>query len=292
MLPSRRPGTPPSAGGDAAVGRPGTPPFGGDPVIATPHYPPFSIAAVKAVLLGVPASHPTLAAELMLERKGIEVARYDLLTGVHPLLLRTAFPGGTVPAVVLDGQRLQGSRNISRALDAIVPDPRLFPREPERRAAVEQAELWGELVLQPAARRLTWAAVRRERSAIESYLEGAKMALPAGLAARTAAPFVWLSARRNRATDRAARRDLAALPGMLARVDGLISGQVIGAEDPNAADFPIATSLRLLMTLEDLRPAIQPRPGGRLALRLVPDYPGRMPPVFPTEWLDSVRNRP
>jgi glutathione S-transferase len=245
---------------------------------------------VKAVVIGVPASHPTVAAELMLELKSIEAYRYDLVPGLHRFVLRRAFPDGTVPALVLDGQRLQGTRNISRALDALRPEPPLFPREAERRAAVERAELWGDLVLQAAARRLAWAALRRDRSTIRSFLEGAHLGLPTGLAVATAAPVILLSARLNRVTDRTARRDLAALPGLLDRVDGLIAEGVLGAGDgPSAADYQIATSIRLLSTFDDLREAIDARPAGRHARDVVPRFDGRIPAVFPPDWLHSVR---
>jgi glutathione S-transferase len=244
---------------------------------------------VKATLLSLPASHPTVAARLMLERKGVEVRQVDLLPALHKLLLRAmGFPGVTVPAVFLDGQRLQGSRTISRALDALVPEPRLFPSEAGPRETVERAELWGDLVLQSAARRLAWAALMRDRSTLGTFLEDAHLGVPDDLAVATAPPFVWLAARLNRAGDRSARRDLAALPRMLDRVDRLIADGVIGGERPNAADYQLATSVRLLMTLDDLRPAIKARPAGRLAAEIVPRFPGRVPPVFPAEWLRRV----
>jgi glutathione S-transferase len=245
---------------------------------------------VKAVLIGVPASHPTVAAELMLARKGIEFDRFDLVPGLHRLVLRRAFPGGTVPAVVLDGQRLQGTRTISRALDVLVPQPALFPDQPERRAAVERAELWGDLVLQPAVRRLAWAALKRDRSTISTFLESARLGLPTGLAVATAAPVIALSARLNRAGDRSAKRDLAALPRLLDRVDELVSSVVLGGNgSPNAADFQIAPSVRLLLAFDDLRPAIERRPAGAHALRVIPRFDGRIPPAFPADWLRSVR---
>src|SRR5205807_6405474 len=71
------------------------------------------------------------------------------------------FRGGTVPAVKLDGRKLQGSRNISRALDARWPDPPLFPADPALRARVEEAERWGEEQLQPIPRRLFRYGVAR-----------------------------------------------------------------------------------------------------------------------------------
>jgi glutathione S-transferase len=248
------------------------------------------IAAVKAVLLGVPASHPTVAAEMMLARKGIEFERFDLVPALHRFVLRRAFPGGTVPAMVLDGQRLQGTRTISRALDVLVPEPALFPAEPERREAVERAELWGDLVLQPVVRRLAWAALKRDRSTIDTFLESARLGLPTGLAVATAGPVVALSARLNGAGDRSAKRDLAALPRLLDRVDELVSREVLAGDGaPNAADCQIAPTGRLLLAFDDLRPAIEQRPAGRHALGVAPHLEGRIPPVFPAEWLRSVR---
>ena len=43
------------------------------------------------------------------------------------------------------------------------------------------------------------------------------------------------------------------------------------------------------MTLEDLRPLIEDRPAGKLAMRVVPDYPGNAPPVLPAAWLEPLR---
>ena len=57
---------------------------------------------------------------------------------------------------------------------------------------------------------------------------------------------------------------------------------------PNAADFQIATSIRLLMTLDDTRPALDGRPIADYALRLVPDYPGYAPAALPPEWKRSL----
>jgi glutathione S-transferase len=242
------------------------------------------------VLIGVPASHPTVAAELMLARKGVEAYRYDLAPGLHRFVLRRAFPGGTVPALLLDGQRLQGTRVISRALDALVPEPALFPEEPGRREAVERAELWGDLVLQPVARRLAWAALKRDRSTIRSFLEDARLGMPTGLAAATAGPFVALSAWLNKAGEGSARRDLAALPRLLDRVDELISSGVLGGDGSlNAADCQIAPTVRLLLAFVDLREAVEARPAGRYAMGVVPRFAGQIPRVFPAEWLRSVR---
>ncbi len=85
--------------------------------------------------------------------------------------------------------------------------------------------------------------------------------------------------------DETARACLEALPGQLDRVDALLAEGVIGGERPNAADFQIAPSVRLMLCFDQLRAHIDARPAGRHARALVPDYPGRFKAVFPAEWM-------
>ncbi|MGZ5309593.1 MAG: glutathione S-transferase family protein [Solirubrobacterales bacterium] len=237
-----------------------------------------------------PASHPSRTAMLMLEYKGIPYKRRDLIYIVSKGWLRAAgFPGVTVPALKLDGKRVQGSTGIARELDRVQAEPPLFPPDSERRTAVEKAESWGAEVLQPKARRILWACLKRDRSSIRSYLEGSRLGLPHGLATRTAAPIIALSARFNEATDERVEADLATLQDDLDRIEKWIAEGVLGGEQPNAADFQIATSLRALMTLDDLRPVIENRPAGRLAMRLVHEYPGNVSAVLPPDWLEPLQ---
>lgn len=244
---------------------------------------------MEARLFVIPASHPSITAALMLERKGIPFKRTDLLPVISKGVLRAAgFPGVTVPALKIDGAKVQGSRPIARELERRVPEPPLFPADPERRAAVEEAERFGDEELQHPIRQLLWWGIKRDKAPLRSYSEGAKIGMPIGLAMKTAAPIVALSARFNQADDDNAKAALAALPGLLDRVDAYIAAGTIGGEEPNAADFQIAPSLGLAMTMADLRPAIEGRPAGALAERIVPDYPGHTPPVFPAAWLDAL----
>ena len=236
---------------------------------------------MRATLFAQPASHPSLAAQLMLEHKGVDYRRIDLVAATHRTIVRAlGFPRKTVPAIRLDGAKIQGTREIALALDALIPSPPLFPADPERRRKVEEAEAWGEEVLQPVPRRLIWNALNRDRSTLESYLEGAKLGIPTPIAARTAAPIAMAARRYNRATDENVQRDLAALPGLIDRVDELIERGVIGGAERNAADFQIATSISLLLTMDDFRPMIEGRPAERLARDVVPNQPGHMPRVF------------
>jgi glutathione S-transferase len=245
---------------------------------------------VSATLYVIPGSHPSMAARLMLELKGVEYKRRDLMPVISKAVLKALrFPGVTVPALRLDGQRIQGSTTIARELDRLRPEPPLLPGDPERRAAVEEAERWGDEVLQAQARRISWNAIKRDHSVIGSYAEGSRLGIPISVATKTSAPIIAAEVRLTKASDDNVRSDLVALPGALERIDDWIDDGVLGGADVNAADLQIASSVRLLMTLDDLRPALEQRPAGEHALRLVPDFPGRIPPVFPAAWVEPLR---
>ena len=243
----------------------------------------------EAKLYVIPGSHPSRSAMLMLDRKGIPFKRVDLMPVISKGVLRAMrFPRNTVPAMKLNGTRVQGTREIARELDRIQPEPPLYPADPEKRGKVEEAEAWGD-TFQHNPRQLSWWALKRERSAMATYAEGARLGIPVGLAVKTGGPIVAAAARLNEATDENVRADLTSLRGDLDRIDAWIAEGVIGGPEPNAADFQIAPTVRLLMTLDDIRPFVESRPCGEMAKRVVPDFPGRTPQVFPPEWLDGLR---
>jgi glutathione S-transferase len=243
----------------------------------------------RAKLYVIPGSHPSRTAMLMLERKGIPYKRVDLMPVVSKGALRALrFPHNTVPALKLSGQRVQGSMEIGRELDRVQPEPALYPADTEKRAKVEEAEAWGD-EFQQKPRRFSWWAFKHERAPMASYSEGARLGIPIGLAVKTGGPLVALAARFNESTDAKVRADLSSLPEDLDRIDGWIADGVIGGPEPNAADYQLAPSLRLLMSFDDLRPFIEGRPCGEMAMRVVPDFPGRTPQVAPPEWLEGLR---
>ncbi|HSC21153.1 MAG TPA: glutathione S-transferase N-terminal domain-containing protein [Solirubrobacterales bacterium] len=244
---------------------------------------------MKVRLFSMPGSHAATTGELLFQQKGIEYKRTDLLPVVSWVVLKALrFPAVTVPAAKIDGEPVQGTREIARALEARQPEPPLFPADAERRRAVEEAERFGDEVLQQRVREIFLWSARKDRSGLVGYLEGAKIGMPHRLAALTAGPFIALDARSRGATDENVRAAIVALPGLLQRVDDWIAEGVLGGEQLNAADLQIAPSLRLAMSLDDLRPAIEDRPAGRLATRVVEHFPGRTPPVLPREWLGPV----
>jgi glutathione S-transferase len=242
---------------------------------------------MTAVLYAIPASHPCAAVERALQLKRIPYRRSELIPVVSRLQQRLRFDAGTVPGVVFeDGARVAGSRAIVRELERRVPAPALLPEDGDARTRVERAEEWGEQVLQPLARRVLWAALRRAPAAIQSYAEGAKLRVPVA-AARASAPLVALLAQRvNGAGDAPVRADLGSLETHLGRIDGWIADGTLGDAEPNAADLQIGASVRLLMTLEDVRPLLDERPAGALARRWFATYPGTTPAgTLPRAWL-------
>jgi glutathione S-transferase len=249
------------------------------------------MAAMDARLYVFPGSHAAMIGRLLLEQKGISYRRVDLLPVVAKLATRAlGFPSNTVPALKIEGRKVQGTRNISRELERLQPEPALFPADPEKRAAVEEAERFGDEEMQPPFRQIPYWAYLKDLSPLRSYAEGARIGIPIGLAMKTAWPIIKLASRFNDVSDENVRRDLAALPAQLQQVDEWIAAGVLGGEQLNAADLQIAATVRLAMTFDDLRPAIENRPAGRLAMRAVPDYPGKTPPVFPPAWLQPLHS--
>jgi glutathione S-transferase len=223
-------------------------------------------------LVAVPASHPCAAVEAALRLKAVRYRRIDLVPLLHKPVQRVLFGAPTVPGLILsDGGRVVGSRPIMRALEARVPEPALLGW-PD----VDEAERWGDEVLQPLVRRLMWASLRRAPAALQSYAVGARPPVPA--------PLIWLIApllTRAAVAIHAAgpvqeAADLAALSAHLDRIDSWIADGTLGRETPSVADLQIGSGLRLLMTAEAFAPRIDARPAGALARRWFPSFPGQL----------------
>ena len=246
---------------------------------------------MKVTLYGIPGSHPVRAVRLMLGYKGIPYKNVDLFPVVSrfvvPHVLR--FSSNRVPAMKIDGRRIQGTQAIARELDRLKSEPRLFPLDPAERSKVEDAERWADGFQQIPRTIIWWALKHAPTSDMASFLADAKLGLPAGVSARTAAPVVYGARRLNNSYDTEVERRLAELPGALGKIDELIEEGVLNGDRLNAADFNIGASLRLLMAMEDLRPAIESRPCGELAKRVQPKPPGNVQPVYPKAWLEPLR---
>jgi glutathione S-transferase len=238
-------------------------------------------------IYGSPPSPPSHSARLMAEHKGLDHKMIWLLPGLWPVLLRTrGFRGGTVPAMKADGRRIQGSTLISRELDRLQADPPLFPEDPERRRAVEEAERWGDQVLQDVPRRIVrWMSVHRPETKV-------MIAREVGIPFPRFAAWINTPAAKHLANkvdaDDQVQRAIGEVPEVIDHVDALIADGVIGGDQPNAADFQIATSVRALLTVKDLDSATNGRPAEELAMRHMPEFGTDFPAgLLPAEWLTA-----
>jgi glutathione S-transferase len=249
---------------------------------------------VKAKLYVLLGAHPSRTAILMLEHKGIAYETVELppisqpiamrllgfkadpsfsrlVDGGSPPLLRLADRLGTVPALRLGERRVMTNRKIARFLDELVPDPPLFPEDPERRQAVEEAERWGDEVLQMAARRLVVAGVVLGGELLNDGADGRLGPLlyrRKAMRRATAHVIARIAFRVNAETEATL---LSELPQMLDRVDAWIADGVLDGEELNAADYMIAPSLAVLTYRPDLAKEIERRPAISLLDRLLPD---------------------
>jgi glutathione S-transferase len=247
----------------------------------------LSIVNVKLYVL--PGSHPCAAVEAALALKAIDYDRVDLLPMTQMLIGPLRYGGPTVPGIRLDGEKLVGSRTIMRRLDELEPEPALLPPPTdERYARVLEAERWGEEDLQGVPRRIIDVAFLRTPRAMGSYAGEAKLPIPSALMGPAMPVTAKLMAFKNKAKDETAKADIAALPGQLDRVDRWIDDGLIGGERPNAADLQIGSTIRLLLSIGDVRPLIEGRPAAKLVLYFPPMVGEVQAGVLPSEWLPAA----
>jgi glutathione S-transferase len=241
----------------------------------------------------IPGSHACRSAMLMLEHKQVPYRRVDIVTLLHPLVVRlhgfdaggqTRAAGGrrtlglrlgdrlgTVPALAADGHRISTNHGIARFLDERHPQPPLFPADPGRRAAVEEAERWANETLQMAARRIPGAAVVRDPAAFSRSSGDGRLGYLLYKHALTRRLILPRVLRGVFASGPAAERELAELPPKLDRIDAWIADGTLGGAELNAADFMVAPSLALILYRSDVMPMFEGRPALELVDRLLPE---------------------
>jgi glutathione S-transferase len=249
---------------------------------------------MTVVLYWMSISHPSQVARKMLDLKGIEYEVVDVVPMNQRIHLRLAgFSGGTVPAIKLDGQRIQGSRQIARALDERWPEPPLLPADPALRARVEEAERWGEEKLQPIPRRLFRYGVARNPQLRQRVVRAQRLPAPALMAQAIRPAAEWyvrtVEADGRRATEAVVRTDLAALPALLDHVDQLMEDGTLSLDPPNAATLQIMASVNLMGRFADLAELVASHACAEPARELFPRYRAGLPPFLDPEWLEPVR---
>ena len=221
---------------------------------------------MTATLYAIPGSHAVRTGELMLEHKGIPFRRVNFPPGPHRVLVRiVGFEGYRVPAVKFaDGRRAQGTRELPRVLDEMVPEPRLVPDDPR---ALE-AEAWADDVLQQWARRMVAAAGVRDPDSLVGRGAGGRLGvlltrhdLSRRMVAR-AVLMVFGATKERRRDDRARTGEI------LDRVDAWIEEGVLGGEELRSPDFAVASSLALVEYIVALQPELRRRPAMTLLDRV------------------------
>ena len=240
----------------------------------------------EIVLHALPPSHPCMTAEAALKLKRLDYERIDFTPGEHIAKMAELYGEGntTVPGVLIDGEPVHGSRQILARLEQLEPDPPLYPD-----VGVREAERWGDEELQDLGRRLPWGALHFRPESLGTF-GGAGPLDPAGT--DFAIRMGRASWKYHRITAERLADDLAGLPAKLDHVDSLAEAGTIGGEAPNAADLQIGATVRVLLTVGDLRPLIEGRPAERVARAWFPDYAGDIPAgAYPAGWVPS-RQRP
>jgi glutathione S-transferase len=252
---------------------------------------------MTTVLFWMSISHPSQVARKMLDLKGVEYEVVDVLPLNQRFHLRLAgFSGGTVPALRLDGRRIQGSRQIARALDERWPEPPLFPADPSLRARVEEAERWGDEQLQPIPRRLFRYGVAHDAKLRQQVVRAQRLPIP-NLTAQLIRPAVGWYARTieadgRRATEAGVRADLQALPALLDHADSMLKDGTLTLDPPNAATLQILATVKLLSGFADLAEMIAGHACLQPARRLFPEYGAGLPAFLDPAWLPPIVGAP
>jgi glutathione S-transferase len=226
-------------------------------------------SAVEAELYGVRGSAPSFCAELMLRHKQIHYRRVNLVAVRHRRTLRArGFPGGTVPALELNGRLVQTNRAIARALDELVPDPPLFPADATARARVEEAELFIDEVLQNATRRMIIWSTLRDPDSVTPHPANGRIPVPRSSWRRALARPLAFGL--YGITAAVIRNDFATVPAMLDEIDGYVADGVLNGPQLTAADLELAPVIAALMGIGDNGPKIDGRPMAALVSRVMP----------------------
>ncbi len=240
-------------------------------------------AAPPLTLHVLPPSHPCMTAEAALRHKGLAYEKVTLAPGAHNDEMERLYGEGrrTVPGLLVGEEPVHGSRAILARLEALAPEPTLYPEAIADE--VREAERWGDEVLQDLGRRLPWAALHFRPEAMGT-LGGAGALDPAGT--DFAMKYVRASWKYHGITAERLAEDLAGLPEKLDRIGAYEEAGVIGGEEPTAADLQIGATVRVLLVVGDLIPLIEGTAGERIALRWFPDYPGGVPAgAYPAGWV-------
>jgi glutathione S-transferase len=243
----------------------------------------MATATPSLTLHAMPPSHPCMTAHAALEHKGLEFERVDLAPGEHNARMEEIYGTGhkTVPGLLVGDEPVHGSVAILRRLEELKPDPPLYPGALADR--VREAEEWADGELQDLGRRLSWGALRWKPEALSTYGGGGPLD-PNGV--DFALRYLHAAWKYHRITAERLAEDLQALPALLDRADAYAADGLLGGDAPTAADLQIGATVRVFLTISDLRPLLESRPVAAVAMRWFAEYPGEIPAgAYPAGWV-------
>jgi glutathione S-transferase len=241
----------------------------------------------ELVLHVLPPSHPCLTVKRALALKQLDYELVDLAPGTHNEEIERIYGPGrrTVPGLLVDGEPVHGSREILAALERLAPDPALYPED--GRDAVLEAERWGDEELQDLGRRLPWGALHFRPEALGTFGGVGPLDGPGTDFAIRMARSTW---KYHGLTAARLHDDLAGLPAKLEQIERFAADGAIDGPGPNAADLQIGATIRVLLTVGDLRELLDGTAGERIAMRWFADYAGAVPAgAYPAGWVPPRR---
>ena len=233
----------------------------------------------------LPPSHPCMTAEAALKHKGLTYELVNLAMGKHQDEVERIYGEGrrTVPGMTIGGETVHGSTAILWKLEQDYPEHPLYPQA--IREEVREAELWADGDLQDFGRRLPWSALHFRPESMGSF-GGAGALDPPGT--DYAIKFIRATWKYHGISAVRMAEDLAELPGMVDRIEQYAERGLIDGDQPTAADLQIGATVRVLLTVGDLRPLLEGSAAERIAMRHFPDYAGLVPAgAFPEGWVRS-----
>ncbi|MBK8293363.1 MAG: glutathione S-transferase family protein [Solirubrobacterales bacterium] len=233
----------------------------------------------------VPMSHPCMTARAGLEHKGIEFEEVMLLPGNQEGVLEGIYGDGnkTVPGIVVGEEPIHTSIGILRYIDDEVPENPLYPEAIANE--VQEAEVWGDRYFQEVARRLPFGALHFRPGSMGTFAGAGELdAAGTDFAAKNLrGTWKYLRLKPSQLME-----DLARIDETIDRIESYARDGILGGDEPTAADFQIASSARVLMTIGDLLPALDGSAAERIAMRYFPDYDGKIPAgAFPPNWISG-----
>jgi len=231
----------------------------------------------------LPPSHPCMTVEAGLRRKGLEYEKVDLTMGAHGDEVEALYGAGarTVPGMMVGDEAVHGSVPILRRLEELEPENPLYPEAIADE--VIAAEEWADGHLQDLGRRLPWGALHFRPESMGTFGGGDALD-PAGT--DFAMKFIRSTWKYHNITAVLLAEDLGGFSDLIDTIEGFAEAGIVDGDEPTAADLQLGSTIRVLLTIGDLHPALDGTAAERIAMKNFPDYPGLVPQgAFPAGWL-------